>query len=331
MAVFKDHSGRSVGRLGLRLRGAVVAVVGVLATVAITQYAQGGFEDSFELTIDAATIGEGLAPGAQVKFRGLEIGTVSGVEIGAPGRQRIGLRLDPEQARVLTDNVSARFASSNVFGSTAIELVTAGAGDPLRSGTTLTIGADSANATVTGVLRRAGQLLALVDSEQLERISDFLAESSDSIGPVTAQLLEFARMLADRQRSPISRYLHIGAENSDGLRQSAPALVALLGDIFDNSTYYADPVNRAHTRLAIGGLQHVVIEGVTDILGKHNPNLATVIDGVLDLLIPLAASIGSIAPAYNRIDELILNIGSAFPIVDGKPQLQVELSGGGTK
>ena len=48
----------------LRLRGLVIAVVIITVAVLLSSYARGSFADRFGLTIDAATLGEGLAPGS---------------------------------------------------------------------------------------------------------------------------------------------------------------------------------------------------------------------------------------------------------------------------
>ncbi|WP_280356535.1 MlaD family protein, partial [Nocardia otitidiscaviarum] len=214
MPVFVDHSGRSAGRWALRLRGLVVAVVIAVAATVVTTYAKGGFADRFELTIDAATLGEGLAPGAEVKFRGLAIGTVRAVETVGYGKQRIEVELDRAQARALTDDVTARFTSSNVFGSSAIELVTTGDGGPLREGATLSIGENAANATVAGVFRRAARLTAVLDSDSVRRLFDLLLDNADAIGPTLSSFFETARMMADGQRGPRGPHqAHGGGQN----------------------------------------------------------------------------------------------------------------------
>ena len=46
---------------------------------------------------------------------------------------------------------------------------------------------------------------------------------------------------------------------------------------------------------------------------------------VLDLLVPITASLGTLAPSYDRVPEVIDGISDAFPIVDGAPQLQLDI------
>ena len=77
---FRDLIGRRATARVLRIRGLIVAVVLAVLGALLYQTAQGTFDDTFKLTVVANTIGEGLAPGAEVKFHGLAIGSVKDLE-----------------------------------------------------------------------------------------------------------------------------------------------------------------------------------------------------------------------------------------------------------
>ncbi|WP_282779069.1 MCE family protein [Nocardia sp. CC201C] len=325
MPVFVDHSGRSAGRWALRLRGLVVAVVIAVAATVVTTYAKGGFADRFELTIDAATLGEGLAPGAEVKFRGLAIGTVRTVETVGYGKQRIEVELDRAQARALTDDVTARFTSSNVFGSSAIELVTTGDGGPLREGATLSIGENAANATVAGVFRRAARLTAVLDSDSVRRLFDLLLDNADAIGPTLSSFFETARMMADGQRAPLAHYLAIGADMTEAFADLTPPVGRAVLQILEQSAYFGDETNRERTNQATDGAYTQVLVGIAELLDRNNPDLERILGAVLDLAVPISVSLGTVAPAYHRIPALLAAVDGAFPVVDGKVQMQLEL------
>ncbi|WP_433575386.1 MlaD family protein [Nocardia brasiliensis] len=325
MPVFVDHSGRAAGRWMLRLRGLAVAAVLVVVAVFTTQYAQGEFADRFALTIDAATLGEGLAPGAEVKFRGLAIGTVRKVDTVGYGHQRIELELDRGQAAALTDDVSARFTSSNIFGSSAIELVNTGKGGKLPENTTLFIGANATNATVSSVFRRAARLTQVLDSETVRALFDLLLDNTASLGPAVQSFFATARVLATNQRAPLGHYLDIGADVSTGIAQTTPPVVDVILGVLDNSEYFGHQENRERTKHALATLDTALLLPVADLLRRDNPDLAAIIGGVLDLVVPISASIGTVAPAYNRLPALLERIDSAFPVVDGRVQLQLEV------
>ncbi|PXX53311.1 ABC-type transporter Mla subunit MlaD [Nocardia tenerifensis] len=309
----------------LRLRGLVVAAVIVVVAVFTTQYAQGRFADRFELTIDAATLGEGLAPGAEVKFRGYGIGTVRKVETVGYGHQRIELSLDRVQAGALTDDVSARFTSSNIFGSSAIELVNNGRGGRLPENTTLFIGENASNATVASVFRRAARLTQVLDSQTVRALFDLLLDNTAALGPTVRSFFATARVLATNQRAPLGHYLEIGADVGTGVAQTTPPVVDVILGVLDNSAYFGTAENRERTKLSLSGLDTALLLPVADLLRRDNPDLAAIIGGVLDLAVPISASIGTVAPAYHRLPALLERIGDAFPMVDGRVQLQLEL------
>lgn len=309
----------------LRLRGLIVAAVILVVAVFTTQYAQGKFADTFALTIDAATLGEGLAPGAEVKFRGLGIGTVRKVETVDYGHQRIELSLDRTQAAALTDDVSARFTSSNIFGSSAIELVNTGKGGRLPADTTLFIGANATNATVASVFRRAARLTQVLDSDTVRVLFDLLLDNTASLGPAVRSFFATARVLAMNQRAPLGHYLDIGAEVGAGAGQVTPPVVDVILGVLDNSEYFGTEENRERTKHSLSGLDTALLLPVTDLLRRDNPDLAAIIGGVLDLVVPISASIGTVAPAYNRLPALLARIDSAFPVIDGQVQLQLEV------
>lgn len=325
MAVFEDLSGRSAGPATLRSRGLVVVAVGVVVAVLLTAYARGLFDSTFPLTIDAATVGDGLAPGSEVKYRGLTIGTVSGIETDGFGRQRIDLEMDPGQSSDLTDTMTVRFASSNIFGSTAVELVSDGTGHALTENSTLTVSEDSPNMTVTGVFRRVAGLTEVLDSEQVQHLLDLLSDTSVAIGASLKPYFDTARMLSEHQIDPMSWQLHRGAELGEGLDDVVPPLLDIVTGVVDKSAPFESQEDRARTLKAIDGLSSQLLIPIGDLLKTNNADLTKVLSAVLDLLVPLSASLGTLAPSYDRIPQVIDGIGDAFPIVDGAPQLQLDV------
>ncbi|MEC3957856.1 MlaD family protein [Nocardia sp. CDC153] len=325
MAVFKDHSGRSAGPWMLRLRGLVVAVVVVTVTIVVSSYARGAFTDKFEVTVDAATLGEGLAPGSEVKFRGFAIGTVKHVETVGYGHQRIDLEIDRKQADALTDDVGARFTSSNVFGSSAIELVPGTDGRKLKEHTILQIGENATNATVAGVFRRAARLTQVLDSASVHRLFDLLLDNAASMGPVLKSFFETAQLLADGQQNTLAHYLRIGGDMTGAFRDLTPSAGHAILGVLEQSAYFGDPENRARTNKSTNGVNEAVLIGLSNLLEQNNPDLEKILDGILDLAVPLSVSIGSVAPAYNRVPNLLAAMDGALPVVDGHVQLQLEL------
>ncbi|MBY4129580.1 MCE family protein [Rhodococcus fascians] len=325
MAVFEDLSGRSAGPATLRTRGVVVVSIIAVVAVLLTAYARGYFESTFALTIDAATVGDGLAPGAEVKFRGLAIGSVEQIETLGFGRQRIELSIDGAQSAELTDTLQAQFTSSNLFGSTAIELISDGTGGALAENSTLTIAPDSANVTVTSVFRRVAELTKVLDSDQIEHLRDLLARISSDVSGSLKPYFDTARMLTENQIDPLALKLHRGGELGQGIDDLVPPLLDLVVGVVDNSAYYEPTDNRTRTLDAIDGLSDDLLYPLGKMLETNNPNLSTLLSTTLDLLVPITASLGTLAPAYDRVPTVIDGVSDVFPIVDGAAQLQLDV------
>ncbi|MBY6350276.1 MlaD family protein [Rhodococcoides corynebacterioides] len=325
MAVFDDLSKRSAGPRALRVRGLAVAVVLVLAGVVLTSYARGEFESRFDVTFDSASVGDGLAVGSDVKYRGLPVGRVDEIEPVGFGRQRVHAHIEPAVAEVLTDDLTARFSSATVFGATVIELFSEGRGAPLDENATVELGDDSETATVTGVFRRLADLTDVLDADNTDRVLDLMSRVSTNFGDGLKPFFDTAQMMAETQRSPLSWKLVRGAELGDGLRESIGPVVDVVSQVVASSEYFEDPANRDRAIKAMSGLGTGLSVPLGDLLRDNNPYLKPLLDTALDVLIPVALSTGTLAPAYQRVPNVLQGIEDAFPTVDGRTQLQLQV------
>ncbi|MEV0247562.1 MlaD family protein [Nocardia sp. NPDC050712] len=325
MPVFIDHSGRSAGPPALRLLGVLVTVAVAATAVVLTGYGQGRFSDTFTLRVDTAAVGEGLAPGAEVKLHGYTVGAVRRVDTLGTNHQLLRLELERRAADQLTDRITARYSSSNLFGSTAIELVHLGGGKPLRDNMILPIAADSPSATVSAILRRAGHLTTVLDTESSRALFDLLTSFGGAVGGTLRSVFDIAAILTEDQRGSLGHYLGTTAELGEGAAALTPPVIDLIGQMLDSSAYFGEPGNRERTNRATNGLVEDMLAPLAGILTEHNGQLATVIATTMDLAVPIVISLGSIAPAYQRLPRLFDHIEQAFPIVGDRVQLQLQL------
>lgn len=308
----------------LRIRGLIVAVVLGIVGATLYQAARGSYDDTFKLTVIANTIGEGLAPGAEVKFHGLAIGSVKTLESTGYNKQKMTVLLDPRQARALTVDTIARFTSSNVFGTAAVELVSDGTGPPLPANQTLVLRNDVEAASVTGLLRQGQRLSRIFDTPEFEHVIEVLRRHADLIEPGAKAGLDFAKILADSQTVPFSQSLSVLASFVNGLGNSLP-VIGQTNDLLDalNPLVVPGGVDRTNTVMRQTGQ---LLRDAGQISVQHNPWLSQLLGAIMNIQIPTMYAMGSLAPAYDRLSGLFDRTSTAFPVVDGEVRMRTEVT-----
>ena len=320
---FRDLIGRRATARVLRIRGLIVAVVLAVLGALLYQTAQGTFDDTFKLTVVANTIGEGLAPGAEVKFHGLAIGSVKDLESVGYNRQRMTVVLDPRQARALTTDTKARFTSSNVFGTAAVELVSDGNGPPLQSNQTLVMSADVQAASITGLLRQGQKLSRSFDTPDFDHVIEVLRRHADIVEPLARAGSDLAKIIADTNTMPVAQSLSVLASFVSGLGDALP-VVGLAPDLLDGLTPLVGPGGIDRTNLVFRQTGQLLID-VGQILAQHNEWIVHLVNAIMNVGIPASFAAGSLAPAYDRLSGLLDRADGAFTIVDGQLRLRTEV------
>ncbi|CCK65798.1 MlaD family protein [Mycobacterium canetti] len=314
---------RTPSSAALRIRGLIVAAVLAVVVTTLVQAARGTYDDTFRLTVVAATVGEGLAPGAEVKFRGLAIGSVKTLESTGYNQQTMTVLLDARQAKALTVDTIARFTSSNVFGSAAVELVSEGKGPPLPPNQTLVLGTDVRAASVTRLLRRGQRLSRILNTPEFEHVIETLRRHADLVEPAARAGVDLARIMADSQTIPVSRSLSVLASFLNGVAGALPAL-GRVPDLLDALDPLAAPGGVDRTNLVMRQTGQL-LRDAGQISVRHNPWLRQLVGAIMNVEIPAMFAVGSLAPAYDRLPGLIDRTGAAFPVVDGDVRMRTEV------
>lgn len=129
MPYMPDISGRGPSTAVLAGRGLVAAaLLAGLVALLLMRY-QGAFQPVFPVVAVVDDIGDGVRAGADVKLRGVLVGSVGEVRV-RPGERpgdrpahEVALRLRPELARDIPSGVTARVVPTNVFGAPSVELL----------------------------------------------------------------------------------------------------------------------------------------------------------------------------------------------------------------
>lgn len=315
---------RAPSSRSLRIRGLIAAVALGIAGISLYQLGNGGYDDTFKLTVVADSIGEGLTPGAEVKFRGLTIGSVKTLESAGYNRQKITVELEPRQARALAADTTANFMSSNTFGLAAVELVSSGTGARLRPNQTLLIGANVRSTSITGLLRQGQKIGKMVDSPDVDHIIEIVRRHADLTEPVTRSYFDLIKMLVDAQKVPFSQSLSVFASVVNGASDAIP-LIGLAYDLLNGMEFLAHPDGVERMNVILDQTAKLLFN--TDgIFAKNIAWLAPFMKSVMDVLLPLSYLEGSQAPVYDRLSGLLDRTSAAFPIIDGKVRMQIEVT-----
>ncbi|OYN75859.1 MlaD family protein [Mycolicibacterium sphagni] len=324
MPISSDPGGRVPSSRSLRIRGLVAAVVLALIGAVLYQLGTGGYSDTFKLTVMADKLGEGLTPGAEVKFRGLTIGSVKTLQSAGFNKQKITLELEPRQAAALAADTTANFTSSNTFGLAAVELVSSGTGPRLTPNETLTVDTNVKSASITGLLRQGQKFGRIMDSPDIDHIIGIVRKHADLTEPVTRSYFDLIKMLTDSQKVPFSQTLSVLASVVNGVSDAVP-LVSLAYDLLNGMEFLAHPDGVDRMNLIMDQTAKLLFN-MDGIFAKHMTWLVPLFGGIMSVWLPYAYSIGSMSPAYDRISGLLDRTSAAFPIINGKVRLNLELT-----
>ncbi|MCV7092019.1 MlaD family protein [Mycobacterium interjectum] len=319
-----DQGVRAPSSRSLRIRGLIAVLALSIAGVALYRLGNGGYDDTFKLTVVADSIGEGLTPGAEVKFRGLTIGSVKTLRSAGYNKQKITVELEPRQARALAADTTANFMSSNTFGLAAVELVSSGTGPRLRPNQTLLIPTNARSTSITGLLRQGQKIGKMVDSPDVDHIIEIVRRHADLTEPVTRSYFDLIKMLVDAQKVPFSRSLSVFASVVNGASDAIP-LIGLAYDLLNGMEFLAHPDGVERMNVILDQTAKLLFK--TDgIFAKNIAWLAPFMKSMMDVLLPLSYLQGSQAPVYDRLSGLLDRTSAAFPIIDGKVRMQIEVT-----
>jgi hypothetical protein len=308
----------------LRIRGLIAVLVLTVAGISLYQLGNGSYDDTFKLTVVADSLGEGLTPGAEVKFRGLTIVSVKTLQSAGYNKQKITVELEPRQARALAADTTANFMSSNTFGLAAVELVSSGAGPRLRPNQTLLIGANVRSASITGLLRQGQKIGKMVDSPDVDHIIDIVRRHADLTEPVTRSYFDLIKMLVDAEKVPFSQSLSVFASVVNGASDAIP-LIGLAYDLLNGMEFLAHPDGVERMNVILDQTAKLLFH-TDQIFAKNISWLAPFMRSLTSVLLPLSYLQGSMAPVYDRLSGLLDRTSAAFPIINGKVRMQIEVA-----
>lgn len=163
----------------------IVALVAAGATVAV-RAAYGAFADDFTVRTRFARAGQGLRPGSDVKYRGVNVGKVKSIELKD---RQVDVVLELEDSARIPSTTTASVRNKTLFGEKYVELaVTPSNGGLLADGSVLPPG--KTGLEVEGLVDTTDELLRNVDADQLAILMDQLVQASRGEGDRVARLID---------------------------------------------------------------------------------------------------------------------------------------------
>lgn len=321
----------SAGGLSQQMRYRIFGIVMVLVILLMAVIAVAMFNKAFtpvtKVKVHTDHAGLQLLPRSDVKVRGLIVGEVRGTHATAQGAV-LDLALDPDKAKLIPDNVTARLLPKTLFGEKYVDLQI----PPEKSRASLRAGArieqdrTQAAVEIDQVLDHLLPVLQAVKPEKLSATLNALATALQGRGDQLGRNLEQVDSLLRKinPKLPTLVYdIRALADVSDIYHAAAPDLLQTLRNLNVTNKTISD--KRATIEDLIPAVTGVSIKGdrfvrengpkiigfnianrqVLQLLAKYSPSLPCVFEGIVKWL-PLAEpAMGGAGSTFNVTIEIV--------------------------
>ncbi|MFG1790709.1 MlaD family protein [Nocardia sp. NPDC049149] len=309
-----DPSGRGPTMRQLLLAGVAGLIVLALVLGFLMARYTGYFVSKVNVIANLTTTGDGLPADADVKFRGVLVGAVSGVEVAAKGElQKVQIEMKPEFAKGVPANVTARVVPSNLFAVTSVELVFNGPADQyLREGSVIEEDRSAGTIALQDTLTTVRNILDRIDPVQFGRVLGTLSQALDGSGRMpgsSVERLDRWLLSVDESIPNLGVMLNDFSSSVHALNQSAPELLDVLGTSVNTARTIAD--RRSELVSLITGTGNTV-DTVNNLFAR-NPDVGKqVTAGTSDMFGAVAADPNSVTQTIINLGELTRRMGATF-------------------
>jgi phospholipid/cholesterol/gamma-HCH transport system substrate-binding protein len=295
-----------------------------IVTGTIAKY-RGAFDDTVRVSVEADRAGLTLAPGAPIKLRGVEIGSVG--EVATDGdRVTIALDIDADVIARVPADVTAQIVPPTAFGAKYVQLTPVGdePGEPIAAGAVIpadkvTVEVDEAFENLTRVLDVArpaevnSALTAVAGAldERGQLIGDLISQTDAYLVSLNPSLRTFAADLRvaddvadvyDVARPDLVATLTQAGTVSQTLVRQQASLRALERSLTGFSDQ-ADTLLRTSERDLVTTLE--LLGPVSKVLERYAPELPCVVLGLASANELAEAAVGGTHPGVTTITRLV--------------------------
>jgi phospholipid/cholesterol/gamma-HCH transport system substrate-binding protein len=291
--------------LGLLL--VAVMVGGVALSIALYDKA---FTSFVTVKLRADKIGNQLIKQSDVKVRGMIVGSVADIAATDQGAE-LTLELNPESAKLIPENVSARFLPKTLFGErfVSLEIPEKPSSQTLATGDVIPQDRTSSAVELEQAFSHLMPVLQAVQPQKLSAtltaISTALSGRGDQLGDTLSQLGTYLGELNPHEPE-LQHNLKALAEFSDHLKDSAPDLVQSLDNLSTTTRTVVD--QRQNLSNLYGSLTQASVDLQT-FLQNNKDNIIQLADTAR----PTAELLAKYAPEYPCV---IGQMAKNVPLID---------------
>lgn len=220
--------------------GPLIGLLTILTIVALVALPialfRGSFTRSVQVTVLSQRAGLVMYPDAKVKLRGVQVGKVGAIEPLPDGTAALRLELQPDQLRLIPANVSARIASSTVFGAKSVELVAPPDPEATRLHAGQVLAGEHVTVEINTVFQQLVRVLDKIDPMKLNETLGAVSTAFNGRGHKIGQALtDFDKLLAELEPS-LDTLEHEAATMPPVFRSYADAAPDLTATIANTTT-----------------------------------------------------------------------------------------------
>jgi virulence factor Mce-like protein len=298
---------RTLRRRLLGLLLIAVMVGGVALSIALYDKA---FTSVVTVKLQADKIGNQLIKQSDVKVRGLIVGSVQDIVATSDGAE-LTLALNPESAKLIPENVSARFLPKTLFGErfVSLEIPQQPSTRTLASGDVIPQDRTSSAIELEQAFSHLMPVLQAVQPQKLSAtltaISTALSGRGDQLGDTLTQLGTYIGELNPHEPE-LQHNLKALAEFSDHLKDAAPDLVQSLDNLSTTTRTVVD--QQQNLSSLYGSLTQASVDLQT-FLQNNKDNIISLVDTAR----PTAELLAKYAPEYPCV---ISQMAKNVPLID---------------
>lgn len=290
--------------------GIAVVVVAALLTTAMVIKSTGKLNDYVRVIADLENVGDGLPQKSDVKYHGVLVGMVDGVDPAAHGRPNyVQIDLKEEFAKSIPANVTARVVPSNVFAVSSVQLVGNGPGMKILAGAHIPEDKRLPTVLFQTTVSKLRDLLAAAGRSRDDRsvgILAALAAATDhrrvsllNAGAQLNRLLDQLNSIVSTDTGPTTVSALLDATR--GLAQTAPDLLDALHQAVEPMRTFAE--TRGQLASLLSGADYTV--GTTrQSFANHIDQLIRITTDFTPVLGVLAQKSNNFLPGVVKLDNL---------------------------